>query len=118
MSATAPGLDHYRRLFGGGQAPAPRHGTLDKSSLPAPIRYLRDNGLLVGKVKAEWTDIRCPAHKGGDERNPSMSISLVDGHFACHACGAKGRDILALHRLRTGLGFRDAVRDLGGRFHD
>jgi hypothetical protein len=25
---------------------------------------------------------------------------------------------VALHRLITGLGFRDAVRDLGGHFHE
>jgi len=47
-----------------------------------------------------------------------MRVSLRDGHFRCHACGAKGGDIIALHRLVTGLGFRDAVRDFGGRFHE
>jgi hypothetical protein len=118
MSAGASGLDHYNRLFGAPPLRPTRGSALDKSSLPTPHAYLRDNGLLIRKPKGDWTLIRCPSHKGGDERNPSMSISLVDGHFACHACGAKGRDILALHRLRTGLGFRDAVRDLGGRFHE
>ena len=32
--------------------------------------------------------------------------------------GVKGGDIVALHRLISGLGFIAAVRDLGGRFHD
>ena len=115
MNAGVSGLDHYRRLFG---QPSQRRGRLDPSTLPAPARYLAEHGLLIGKPRSEWTSIRCPAHKGGDERNPSMSVSLVDGHFACHACGAKGGDLIALHRLRTGATFRDAVREIGGRFHD
>jgi DNA primase len=111
----SPGLDHYRRLFGQQQQ---IRGRLDRASLPSPISYLTERGLLCKRPRAEWVSIRCPKHKGGDERHPSMSVSLVDGHFACHACGAKGGDIVALHQLVTGLGFRDAVRDLGGRFHE
>lgn len=115
MNGGASGLDHYRRLFA---QPAPRRGRLDRSSLPAPIRYLADHGLLLRRPARKWVQIRCPAHKGGDEQNPSLGISLTDGHFRCHACGAKGGDIIALHMLVTGKGFRDAVADLGGRFHD
>ena len=113
MNALAPGLDHYRRLFG-----QPRRRALDRESLPSPIRYLSEHGLLTRKPRGEWAEIRCPSHKGGDERNPSMRVSMVDGHYRCHACGAKGGDIVALHRLVAGLGFRDAVADLEGRFHD
>ena len=91
---------------------------MDRSSLPWPARYLTEQGLLTGKPRGEWASIRCPVHKGGDERNPSMRVSMVDGHYRCHACDAKGGDLVALHRLRTGMGFRDAVADLGGRFHD
>jgi len=114
MNAVASGLDHYRRLF----AHPARCGELDRNSLPAPLAYLTQRGALTGKPRGEWASIRCPVHKGGDERNPSMRVSLIDGHFACHACGAKGGDIIALHRLVTGLGFRAAVNDLGGRFND
>jgi hypothetical protein len=110
----ASGIAHYDRLFG----PRARRGEIDRASLPSPVAYLTERGALTGKPRREWASIRCPAHKGGDERNPSMGVSLIDGHFACHACGAKGGDIIALHRLTTGLGFREAVRDLGGRFHD
>jgi hypothetical protein len=90
----------------------------DRASLPAPLQYLTERGLLKSKSRGEWTSICCPVHKSGTESNPSMGVSLVDGHFRCHACGAAGGDIVALHRLITGLGFVDAVRDLGGRFHD
>ena len=110
------GLDHYHRLFG--RRHEHRGAKVDHASLPVPIAYLRDHGLLLERARGEWVSIRCPAHKAGSEAHPSLRVSLVDGHFRCHACGAKGGDILALHRLISGMGFRDAVRDLGGQFHD
>jgi hypothetical protein len=112
--AVEPGLDHYRRLFG---PPSQRRG-LDRSSLPTPLLYLTQQGLVAAKQFGEWASIRCPVHKSGAEAHPSLRVALADGHFRCHACGAKGGDIIALHRLATGLGFREAVHDLGGRFHD
>ena len=108
------GPAHYERLFGSRRA-APE---LDRGSLPTPTAYLRARGLFKQRVRGEWVSVRCPAHKSGNETHPSMRVSLVDGHFRCMACGVAGGDIVALHRLVTGLGFRDAVRDLGGRFHD
>ena len=112
---SADGLTHYRRLFG---PPAPARGELDRGSLPMPETYLCERGLLTQRVRGEWASVRCPAHKGGEEAHPSLRVSLRDGHFRCHACGASGGDVLALHRLVTGLGFREAARDLGARFHE
>ena len=108
------GPAHYERLFGRRRA-APE---LDRGSLPTPMAYLRARGLFKQRVHREWVSVRCPSHKGGNETHPSMRVSLVDGHFRCMACGAAGGDIVALHRLVTGLGFREAVRDLGARFND
>jgi len=116
MKPGALGLDHYQRLFG--RPNRQRGEQLDRDSLPSPLTYLTERGALTTKARGEWAQIRCPVHKGGNEHNASLGVSLVDGHFRCHACGAKGGDIIALHRLTTGLGFREAVRDLGGRFHD
>ena len=115
MASEFAGLEHYRRLFG---PPRKHRGDLDRDSLPTPKTYLRERGLLTQRVRGEWTSIRCPVHKAGAEAHPSMRVSMIDGHFLCHACGAKGGDIIALHRLATGLGFREAVHDLGGRFHE
>ena len=113
------GLDHYRRLFGErARQPITRRGELDRASLPTPRQYLAEHELLTSKPRGEWAQVRCPVHKGGEERNASLSMSMVDGHFRCHACGARGGDILAFHLLATGLPFRKAVADLGGRFHD
>ena len=106
------GLDAYNRLF------ICRRQTLDRASLPAPLQYLTDRGLFKGKHRGQWVAIKCPAHKAGAEDHPSLVVSVADGHFKCMACGAKGGDVIALHRLITGLGFRDSVRDLGGSFHD
>ena len=75
-------MNNYDRLYG---APKKR---FDRNSLPSPLKYLTEHGLLLRKPRSEWASIICPAHKGGD--------------------------ILALHRLITGQGFMDAVRDLGG----
>ena len=91
--------------------------SLDRESLPPPLQYLTARNLLPRSPRGDWAAITCPAHKGGDEKTPSLRVNIVDGHFKCLACGAKGGDVLALHRLITGGGFLDAVRELGGRFH-
>ena len=75
-------------------------------------RPTMQHGVLKRAPRGEWATICCPAHKGGEEQHPSMRISLIDGHFRCMACGASGGDLIALHRLTTGLGFRDAVRNM------
>jgi len=111
----ANGMALYKALFG--KTPR-RVGELDRSSLPSPLTYLTEHHVLTARPRGNWTMIRCPAHNGGGERRPSMIVSLVDGHYKCQACGTKGGDIVALHRLLTGMGFREAVVDLGGRIHD
>ena len=91
---------------------------LDRTSLPSPLDYLAALNVFPLSSRKHWVSIRCPSHKAGTERNPSLRINTLDGRFRCMTCGVSGGDILALHRLRTGLGFLDAVHDLGGRFHD
>lgn len=110
------GLQTYEQLFV--RKPGSAHKSLDRQSLPTPLQYLTERGLLKGKARGEWAAIVCPAHKGGAENNPSLRVNTVDGHYRCMACGASGGDVVSLHRLITGMGFKDAVRDLGGRFHD
>ena len=109
------GLARYQRIFINKPGTGPR--SIDPGSLPTPSQYLTERGLLKSKARGEWAAIICPAHKGGAEQNPSLRVSQIDGHYCCHACGVKGGDIVALHRLFTGMGFIEAVSDLGGRFH-
>ena len=113
------GMTHYQRLFG--TRPTSRYcqpAGVDRPTLPTPLSYLTGNGLLTRKPRGEWAAVRCPVHKSGNEKHPSMQVSLVTGGFRCLACGEKGGDVIALHMLRTGLRFREAVHDLGARFHD
>lgn len=110
------GLHLYSQIFN--RKPGGSRKTLDRQSLPMPLQYLTERGLLKRKPRAEWAAICCPVHKGGAEKNPSLNVSMIDGHFRCMACGASGGDMVALHRLITGASFLAAVRDLGGRFHD
>src|ERR1039458_3226292 len=110
------GLQIYERLFVR-KSDAARN-SLDRQSLPTPLQYLTGRGLLKRRARGEWAAVVCPAHKGGAEKNPSLRVSLIDGHYRCMACGASGGDVVSLHRLTPGLGFLDAVHDLGGRFHD
>lgn len=91
---------------------------LDRHSLPSPLQYLNERSLIKTKTYGEWISIYCPTHKGGAEKNPSLRVNLIDGHFRCMSCGVCGGDVISLHRLVTGLGFLDAVRDIGGHFHD
>ncbi len=92
--------------------------SLDRSSLPSPLSYLTSAGLRIGKRSGDWISAICPSHKNGAEKNPSMSVNISSGGFKCFSCGMKGGDIVALHMLITGLRFREAVADLGGRFHE
>jgi DNA primase len=41
-----------------------------------------------------------------------LSVHIDSGAFKCFACGAKGGDVLAFHRLLNGSSFVEAVTDL------
>ena len=110
------GLQQYKRIFAKKRSATRK--ALDRGSLPTPAQYLAHRGLLKRKPHGEWAAICCPVHKGGTESNPSLRVSLVDGHFKCMACGASGGDLIALHRIIAGVGFIDAVRELGGCFDE
>lgn len=81
----------------------------NRSLLPTPAHYYSREfpGL---KIKSEWVKVRCCFH---EDQIPSLSISMIDGHFRCFACGAKGHDIIAFHRFRYGLNFIETLKALG-----
>ena len=82
---------------------------LDKSRLPAPIAYYSEVFPTLSKGK-RWALVTCPFH---DDRTPSLSVNLSEGHFRCHACGAKGGDIIAFEMRRSGLSFKATLKRLG-----
>ena len=57
-----------------------------------------------------WRAVRCPFH---DDNHASLSINVDSGGYFCHACNAKGGDVLAFHRARYGLDFRTDAQELG-----
>jgi hypothetical protein len=40
-------------------------------------------------------------------------VRADSGAYRCMVCGAHGGDILSLHINRTGLGFKEAAKELG-----
>ena len=77
--------------------------------LPSPADYYAEQRISL-RGSGEWRSALCPFH---DDTNPSLRVRLESGSFCCMACGAKGRDVLAFHRLRYRMSFRAAARDLG-----
>jgi DNA primase len=94
-------------------APVPRTVVEHARSSDVP-GYLARRGLRFKPSKNNWALVRCPIHKAGEEAHPSFTVNLETGGFFCFACGAKGGDLIALHRVLTGSTFRDAVLELAG----
>ena len=81
----------------------------DRALLPDPLVYYEAEGLkLIGHGR--WRTTRCCFH---EDKKPSLSVNVEHGGFKCHACGAKGGDVLAFHMLRHGLAFVSAAKALG-----
>ena len=84
---------------------------LDKSGLMSPPVALDSLGIRYQRAGARLA-VYCPFHKGGEERNPSLSMSPKDGHYKCFTCGEKGGDVISFYRAVTGAGFVDALKAL------
>lgn len=83
-----------------------------RERLPNPKSYYaRELGDL--KPRGEWAEARCPFHKDGKEKHPSLSVNLIEGHFKCFTCGVSGGDVLAFQMKRYGQDFKTAARQLG-----
>ena len=80
----------------------------NKTLLPSAMAYYTREGLkLVGR--GDWRSALCPFH--GD-KHPSLRVNIHTGGFRCMVCDARGGDVLAFHRMRTGLGFIEAAKAL------
>ena len=83
--------------------------SLKKDGLPDPLSYYTTTAGLKLKGRGTWRQSLCVFH---DEANPSLSVNVLTGGFCCHACEAKGGDVLDFHRQRYGLGFKEAAQAL------
>jgi hypothetical protein len=90
-------------------------GKFNRSLLPTPASYYTHQfpGL---KIKSEWIKVKCCFHS--PDKNPSLNINMVTGHFRCFSCGAKGCDVIAFHTLRYGMTFNETVTELGAWDHE
>jgi len=77
--------------------------------LPPPGQYYRNQGLKL-KGGEIWRRDRCPMHK---DKKLSLVVRLDTGGFRCTSRGIHGCDVLAFHRIRYGLGFAEAAKQLG-----
>lgn len=78
--------------------------------LPSPAEVLGRAGVVVRSISRSQLIALCPFH---DDRNPSFAMHTETGAFRCMACGASGSDHLHFFQRITGMGFREAARDLG-----
>jgi hypothetical protein len=84
------------------------HSKFNRSNLPSPETYWASRGIQL-KAKKGWEMAKCIFH---DDTHASLGINTESGGFFCHACGAKGGDVLAAHKLITGCDFVSAAKAL------
>lgn len=92
-----------------------KHGQkfyFDLSKLPPPPSYY-SRYFKLPKLNGQVM-VNCCFHEDG---TPSLSINLTDGWFNCFGCGAKGRDVLAFHKLKHKMGFIQACSNLNLEIH-
>lgn len=83
-------------------------GRLVPELIPDPVSYYAAQVMRLAPRGRQRMG-ECPVHGGSD----SLSVDTATGRFLCFACGAKGGDMLDLHRQAHGLNLRDAARELG-----
>jgi len=81
---------------------------IPRNWLPSPFYYYKKIFPNITNG-SEWASVCCCFHK---DANPSLSLNLKSGGFFCHACGAKGGDLIVFHRLHKNTGFSEAVEQL------
>jgi hypothetical protein len=90
--------------------------------LVAAIRQRIDYEALFGEfvaLRGSGAERRtfCLFHENTE--TPALSVNVEEGLYACHnpECGARGDFLDFYRRVRGGLGFLDAVRELAQRVH-
>lgn len=81
----------------------------NRAKLHSPESFWASHGITL-KSKKGWVMAKCIFH---DDHHASLGINAESGGFFCHACGAKGGDVLAAHQLIIGCDFVTAAKALG-----
>jgi hypothetical protein len=86
--------------------------TLRRELLPQPKAFYEvEIGTLSRADGRGWSLGDCPFHRSKSHK--SFAVNLNFGGFHCFGCDAKGPDVIAFVRKRTGASFKDACRQLG-----
>jgi len=110
-ASAAVNLKHHTHYLGYAR---PTQGRFNRSRLPNPIDVLHQLDIITEKANSKgYLKLRCPFHKDGNEKTPSLNLHKTTGHYRCHACGTKGTDILAFYMGITDKSFVEAAKDLG-----
>ncbi len=83
--------------------------TFNRKLLPPTAEFYAREGVAL-RGGGAWRLAPCVFH---EDRRPSMSVSVETGGFKCHACGAKGGNVLDFFMQRHGVPFIEAANALG-----
>jgi hypothetical protein len=108
MKTTAQAATELMAALGLATKPSQKPSPFDRSRLPSPESFWLEHGVNL-QGRHGWVLAKCVFH---EDRHPSLSVNVESGAFACHACGAKGGDVLAAYRLLTGGDFMTAAKAL------
>ena len=83
----------------------------NRSAQPPASGFYRQEFQNLSRPSRGWARTSCCFHHGD---NPtSLALNIETGGFYCHACGAKGGDLIDFIMLRDGLSFKGAAKRLG-----
>jgi DNA primase len=77
--------------------------------LPSPFEYYKSQDIGLAS-DGNLREAFCPFHL--DARR-SLRVYLDSGGYYCIHCGARGNDVVDFHMAVNGMGFIEAVKDLG-----
>ncbi len=83
---------------------------------PPPESVLRMLGIFALPPNQQgYIMARCPFHKNGQEKNPSLSIHASRGSFHCFACGASGGSMAAFVMKSQNLSYVETLKLMNKR---
>lgn len=85
-----------------------KQSRFNRTKLPSPEAFWNSQGVTF-KSKKGWVMVKCIFH---DDSHPSLGINTKTGGFFCHACGAKGGDVVSAYQLLAGCNFVTAAKAL------
>lgn len=86
-----------------------KQSKFNKEKLPSTEAFWSSHGITL-KSKNGWAMAKCIFH---DDQHASLGINTKTGGYFCHACDAKGGDVLSAYQQLVGCDFVTAAKALG-----